>query len=271
MALDGAMLELSAQLQQPIVRVYQWSEPTVSLGYFQTIADYQEHACSAAPGLVRRATGGGAIVHDNDWTYSIAVPDGVLAGWIASSANASSESAAVGPSQVLYTAMHDAVVSWMGKLGVSALKFEARQPAKPSRLEPFLCFLRRSEGDVLARAASEGSAVAASASAKIMGSAQRRGRGALLQHGSLLLSSSRFAAELPGVLELAGVKLEDSRRTEFTEHLVDSLLAAFSARFAPIELDDIIALPGKKPLSWDAALRLHADQRFDDQLWTNKR
>jgi lipoate-protein ligase A len=53
--------------------------------------------------------------------------------------------------------------------------------------EPFLCFQRRARGDVLC------------GEHKLMGSAQRRRRGAMLQHGSLLLGKSACAPELPGV------------------------------------------------------------------------
>jgi lipoate-protein ligase A len=53
-----------------------------------------------------------------------------------------------------------------------------------------LCFQRRERGDVLA------------GECKIAGSAQRRQRGAVLQHGSVLLARSRFAPELPGISEL---------------------------------------------------------------------
>jgi lipoate-protein ligase A len=61
---------------------------------------------------------------------------------------------------------------------------------------PFLCFERRTAGDILC----EGR--------KIAGSAQRRHRGAVLQHGSILLERSRFAPELPGIRELSGRRLD---------------------------------------------------------------
>ena len=58
--------------------------------------------------------------------------------------------------------------------------------------EPFLCFQRRSAGDLLAN---EGLY-------KVCGSAQRRRRGALLQHGGVLLAQSQDAPELPGLTDL---------------------------------------------------------------------
>jgi lipoate-protein ligase A len=62
-------------------------------------------------------------------------------------------------------------------------------------IETFLCFQRRAAGDVLI------------GTAKICGSAQRRHRGALLQHGSVILQTSRFAQEIAGIEELCGATI----------------------------------------------------------------
>src|SRR5690606_37438550 len=74
MAVDEVLLNSAAQTGQMTMRFYRWSEPTLSLGYFQRYADRSLHAKSAACPVVRRSTGGGAIVHDVELTYSIAVP-----------------------------------------------------------------------------------------------------------------------------------------------------------------------------------------------------
>ena len=74
MAVDEALLESAAERGVPTLRFYQWSEPTLSLGYFQHHADRLAHPDSRACPLVRRATGGGAIVHDVELTYSLALP-----------------------------------------------------------------------------------------------------------------------------------------------------------------------------------------------------
>ena len=58
--------------------------------------------------------------------------------------------------------------------------------------EPFLCFLRQSVGDVLV------------GQTKIAGSAERRRKGVILQHGSVLLETSVAAPELPGIAALTG-------------------------------------------------------------------
>src|SRR5262245_3748574 len=74
MAVDEALLETAATEGLPTLRFYEWERPTLSLGYFQSAADRVHHAASRECPVVRRASGGGAIVHDRELTYSIAVP-----------------------------------------------------------------------------------------------------------------------------------------------------------------------------------------------------
>src|SRR5262245_57717493 len=74
MAVDEVLLTAAAASGQATLRFYTWNEPTLSLGYFQAAADRQQHAASLACTLVRRASGGGAILHDRELTYSVALP-----------------------------------------------------------------------------------------------------------------------------------------------------------------------------------------------------
>jgi len=69
-------------------------------------------------------------------------------------------------------------------------------PRDPAKAESFLCFQRRAEGDVLL------------GDAKIAGSAQRRRKRTLLQHGSVLLERSMRSPELSGIEELAGIRID---------------------------------------------------------------
>lgn len=175
MAVDEALLEAAEARPAPAtLRFYQWAVPTLSLGYFQRHEDRRSHAPSLACPLVRRASGGGAILHDREWTYSLVLP------------------AAHGFSRQpgrLYDGVHEALVAVLCAWGVQASVCAA--PRTRSGAEPFLCFLRRVPGDVLV------------AGGKVLGSAQRRRRAAVLQHGSLLLRASSAAPELPGLLDLA--------------------------------------------------------------------
>lgn len=194
MAVDEALLEDVAAGGEPALRFYGWSPATLSLGYFQRYEDRQLHPASLSCPCVRRQSGGGAILHDRELTYSLAVP----ASWPSAR-----------PAEELYRAVHQTLIDVLAEMGVAASFYDcepsaACQPDNPasSRAEPphcaaaasdcaFLCFQRRSEIDLLV------------GDAKIAGSAQRRRRGALLQHGSVLLAASPFAPELPGIAEAA--------------------------------------------------------------------
>lgn len=188
MAIDDAMLDFASEHQAVVLRLYQWAEPTLSLGYFQKIEERELHEPSRSIAMVRRATGGGAIVHDHDLTYSLVVPQ---------------LSSHVGAAPAIYAAVHGAMVGWLNELGLLAKQWQPLyglcklgvQPEMSGNPE-FLCFRRRSGGDVVAN------------EHKVMGSAQRRGKAALLQHGSLLLRRSEHAPELPGLGELLGEELK---------------------------------------------------------------
>ena len=178
MALDEALLRSAESSGTPWLRFYQWEAPTLSLGYFQLHADRRLHSPSSACPLVRRASGGGAILHDHELTYSLALP--------------ASHSAAKRP-ETLYDAAHNTLVEALHSWHIAArLHSTAPPPSRSGRAaEPFLCFQRQSSGDVLL------------GDSKICGSAQRRRGGAVLQHGSILLERSHCAPELPGLRELA--------------------------------------------------------------------
>ena len=180
MAVDEVLLQSAAEGRAATLRFYRWSEPTLSLGYFQNAADTLGHRASRGCPRVRRQTGGGAILHDNELTYSLAVP---LAHPLAADATR------------LYLAVHEALGRTLSQLGIATtLCAAAQEPAAPC--PSFLCFQRRSRGDVLLGAS------------KVCGSAQRRRRGAILQHGSLLLAASPNAPELVGIGQLSGKDLD---------------------------------------------------------------
>ncbi|MCG8584674.1 MAG: lipoate--protein ligase family protein, partial [Pirellulales bacterium] len=145
-----------------------------SLGYFQRLADRDGHRESARCDIVRRVTGGGAIVHDDELTYSLVVPLTTLG-------NRRPDD--------LYSVVHAALIHSLARFGVSAERAgETPREIKPKDA-PFLCFERRSDEDVVI------------GRNKIAGSAQRRRKDAVLQHGSVLLARSPFAPQLAGVRE----------------------------------------------------------------------
>jgi lipoate-protein ligase A len=75
MARDEAMLDhVSRYPEAAAFRTYGWTEPTLSLGYFQSVADLDSDPRWRTVPVVRRPTGGGAIWHDHEITYALAVP-----------------------------------------------------------------------------------------------------------------------------------------------------------------------------------------------------
>jgi len=181
MAIDQALLLSTSRGGMPTLRVYQWTRPTLSLGYFQKLADRSLHPTSHTIDCVRRSTGGGAIVHHHELTYSMILPVGD----------------SVGPHFDLYGQIHGAVQALLRSHGVVAVPFrELSQSVSVPQVAPFLCFQRRTAEDLIV------------SGYKVLGSAQRKVRGAVLQHGSLLLRSSRWAPQLPGIAELTSRYIE---------------------------------------------------------------
>ena len=76
MAVDEVLLMDAVENGNATLRFYQWSEPTLSLGYFQAFADRKQHFASRNCAIVRRQSGGGAILHDHELTYSFVLPPG---------------------------------------------------------------------------------------------------------------------------------------------------------------------------------------------------
>lgn len=192
MAVDEVLLAAAAESGICTLRFYEWSEPTLSLGYFQSHRDRSAHRSSRACPLVRRASGGGAIVHDHELTYSLAVP---LAHPLAAD------------SMRLYRQVHETLAATLGRWQI-AVELSPGQRHTVAAAEAFLCFQRRAPGDlVLTQLSSRAKRESPPQQPKITGSAQRRRQGAILQHGSILLARSEAAPELAGIAELTGVRL----------------------------------------------------------------
>jgi lipoate-protein ligase A len=230
MAVDEALLETAAADGQCTLRLYQWQEPTLSLGYFQAYGDRWQHAASSRSAVVRRPSGGGAILHDREVTYSLAIP--------------SRHPLAVRRLEC-YEAVHLALVEVLAQWGTEATLATRSEHPAPNH-EPFLCFQRRAPGDVL------------SGGSKIAGSAQRRCRGAILQHGSVLLARSPAAPELAGLEELSGQPIPPDR-----------LMAAWLPRLA----DVLSATWRDVPLSAAECDRaaLLSTEKYGSPAWTEHR
>ena len=207
MAADECLAAEAERIGGLVMRIYGWTVPTVSIGGFQPIAAVRQTPELAGVAVVRRPSGGGAIVHGTDLTYAAAVPKGHRWG---------------GDPQAFYDAIHGAMSGELRDRGVAVRLHGhvAGGGAAGAAEPPLFCFDRRSAGDLVVDRVPESSeawpvtADRASAvgttprlDAKIMGSAQRRLAGAVLQHGTLLLEANPAvvgAARHPGLAELLG-------------------------------------------------------------------
>ena len=183
MAVDEALMEWSGASGGCCLRFYRWEEPTLSLGYFQAYSDRKRHAASLDCPAVRRISGGGAILHDTELTYSFVLPRG--------------DRLAV-PRLVLYEVVHATLIEVLAERGIAAVLCAGSRGTSPGG-QPFLCFQRRAPGDVLI------------GQTKIAGSAQRRSSAAVLQHGSVLIARSPAAPELEGLSDLTETPIDERK------------------------------------------------------------
>lgn len=155
MAVDEAVLRAadSAPGAAPTLRVYGWSEPTVSIGYLQKAAPF----LSCGLPVVRRITGGRAVLHSSELTYSI----------VASAGDAPFD----GGITAAYSFISRCIIEALREAGIKA-EF-ARGSAAPGGKDA--CFHTPSRYEVLVDGR------------KLVGSSQRRFKNCFLQHGSILL------------------------------------------------------------------------------------
>jgi lipoyl(octanoyl) transferase len=175
MGLDEALLR-SARAGAATLRLYTWDGPWLSLGYGQSADSLRVARCHAAGvGLVRRATGGAAVLHGSDLTYAVAAPASALPPGLAGA----------------YRLVSAALVEALRGVGVDAWRSVAQRARAPER--PFDCFLEPAADEICAGPLPN---------RKLVGSAQRRVGGALLQHGSI-----RLAPDPPSTVSAAGLSL----------------------------------------------------------------
>jgi lipoate-protein ligase A len=180
MAVDEALLRSRiAGSGPPTVRFYGWRPATVSLGYAQSIHQTVDRArCGALGiGLVRRPTGGSALLHEppeGEVTYSVVARGGDFAG----------------ADDVLetYRVVGHGLVAGLARLGVAAELAPLVRGRREAGGLPAFCFRRTGAYEI------------AVGGKKLVGSAQRRQRGAFLQHGAVVLDSdpARIRAVFPG-------------------------------------------------------------------------
>lgn len=238
MAVDELLLAHAADTGECIFRVYGWSEPTLSFGRNQRALGLYEPRRLADAGItaVRRPTGGRALLHHREITYSVAAP----------TVTASLRAA--------YLDLNALVVDGLRRLGIAVeIAGEMARAIPPG---PLPCFDAPSPGEITA------------AGRKLVGSAQWRTERALLQHGSILLADDQ--SRLPS---LASVPLPrvpaPATLTELLGHaptmtdVADALFAAVRARDAHATDFSLDALPA------DAIAPVA--NRYRDESWTWRR
>jgi lipoate-protein ligase A len=178
MGLDEALLE-SAE-SPPTLRFYTWHPAALSLGYFQRFDDVPAAAQTKA--VVRRITGGGAIHHANELTFSITAP--------------LDHPVYAGPTAASYARVHAAIARSLRELGAPAAP-RGDAPVVSDRPETGMCFHESTPLDLVWSAR------------KGVGSAQRRKNGRVLHHGSIMLGPSPLEGDIATLAEFAKVTPEE--------------------------------------------------------------
>jgi lipoyl(octanoyl) transferase len=243
MAIDEALLHLHVPGQSPpTLRFYQWSPPAVSLGYFQKRHTIDLPACrELGLDVVRRITGGRAVLHQDDLTYSV-----------------------IGDSnQGLPSSLHAAYrLLCKGLLaGFRRLGFEAELGQEQTRApHGDICFVRAAIGDLVYHGR------------KFVGSAQTWYGASLLQHGSIMLEpqtrtwqliikkdraepiSEKTASRMISLREVLGRRIDFG---ELKQALKAGMAEALQVEFQSRELT---------PREWAVANELAAGKRVDEGI-----
>jgi len=161
MAVDEAVAEaVDAGAAPPTLRLSRWEPPCLSLGFSQPYGAADAAFCAShGIDVVRRPTGGRAVLHHLELTYAVA---------------ARLEAPFSPDLQAAYQAICGALVAGLGALGVPAALSGAPEGGHIRPTQPIPCFIGPAAGEV------------AVAGRKLVGSAMRRVGGAILQHGSIL-------------------------------------------------------------------------------------
>jgi lipoate-protein ligase A len=162
MALDHALLESVQANPRAVLRLYRWQPACLSFGRNQPARGLYDESAARALGfdIVRRPTGGLAVLHDCELTYAVIAPIELLGG-----------------PRESYQRINAALVAGLQKLGIPAELSGGTKRSAFGSLHP--CFAEPAAGEVVV------------GGRKLVGSAQRCEKRTLLQHGSILLGGSQ--------------------------------------------------------------------------------
>ena len=206
MAVDEALLASVQSGGRPALRLYAWEGAWLSLGYAQPLSADRAAACErAGVGIVRRVTGGAAVLHGADLTYAVAAPESALPGGL----------------QETYALVSRALLRALAALGVTAeVAASAPRSAGP---RAFDCFEQAAQDEICV------------GGRKLAGSAQRRSRGGVLQHGSVRLGDDPpAAARAAGCAGPAAASLRALGVRAADAQVRAALVAGFSAELGVV-------------------------------------
>jgi lipoate-protein ligase A len=245
MALDDVLLqEVAAGRSLPVLRLYRWCPATLTLGYAQTIDSGIDLAACRAAGVavVRRPTGGRAVLHDREVTYAVIAPAAPPFG------------RSVGES---YQVIAEVLRATLERCGLPVRLVPGRPRHAPGRA---VCFTAPAQHELLI------------AGRKVAGCAQKRQGGAFLQHGSipLELDVERLHRLMPAAdarpagERFAGVGWLQhfAERPLIVDEIEDALVAGFAAA---LQLRFIASEPSEAEL---ALARELCAARYENPAWT---
>ncbi len=245
MAIDEAISEAVRQkISPPTLRLYQWDRPSISIGYFQKIADIDIDYCNRKGyPVVRRPTGGRAILHDSELTYSFSAgTDSVLFKGVLSKD---------------YSLISDAMVLGLKLSGINAQIVSSKKWGSVQQKNP-ACFKVVSYSEVTVNGT------------KVIGSAQKRYSNGFLQQGSILLNFN--ARELCNVLRCNDEKdfkgigsIKEYAPEISTNDLMDSLKEAFQSALK-------IKMISDNPTEFELSLAEELESgKYSTQEWNLRR
>lgn len=238
MGLDDALMQRTGRTGEAVFRVYSWSRPTLSLGRNQRARDAYDLDRARASGVafVRRPTGGRALLHDHEITYSATLP------------TATAEAAASA-----YAFINTVLLAALAKLGVPARLATGTQSIPPG-LRP--CFDAPSADEIMV------------GGRKLVGSAQWRRAGSLLQHGSILVRDDQAL-----IARLMHTPIVTPAAATLSESLGRDPAPAEIAAAARAALEDAVG-ESATPLDDEPDLRIAAESLrgdYSDDTWTWRR
>lgn len=252
MAVDEALAEAVGSGQSPpVIRLYGFSPPTLSLGRFQKARGQLSSARMEKDGvvLVRRPTGGHAVLHDDELTYSVALPK--TGAPLPGAAPAPASSPGVGArKREVYLFIARILLEGLANLGITG-SINAAQRGDVHNPD---CFGSAGEYEI-----------AGAAGRKLIGSAQMTTRTAILQHGSIPLANPgkrvfRYlqAAEPLDAHEPTSLTEEAGRALQFEE-----VQAAFAKAFR----DTLAAVESPVSAAEEKRARQILTDKYETEAW----